>query len=182
MALEFKLTDFGEGIAEGEIVKWMVQVGDSVVEHQVVVEVKTDKAIVELPSPAAGTITELRAAEGEVVPVGNVLFVLDGGSAAPAAAAPAAAPAPAATGAGGESIECKLPDFGEGDAEGEIVKWLVQVGDGVTEHQTVVEVMTDRAIVEVPSPAAGTITELRAAEGEAVRVGSVLLVLRAHST
>ncbi len=86
MALEFKLPDIGEGIAEGEIVKWMVQPGDTVAEHQAVVEVMTDKATVEVPSPAAGKITELRAAEGDVVPVGNVIFILDNGSAAPAAA------------------------------------------------------------------------------------------------
>ena len=71
MALEFKLPDIGEGIAEGEIVKWMVQAGDTVAEHQAVVEVMTDKATVEVPSPAAGTITELRAAEGDVVPVAS---------------------------------------------------------------------------------------------------------------
>ena len=100
MALEFKLPDIGEGIAEGEIVKWMVQAGDIVAEHQAVVEVMTDKATVEVPSPAAGTISELRAAEGEVVPVGNVIFVLQSGATAPvAASAPVAAAASAATAA-----------------------------------------------------------------------------------
>ena len=66
MALEFKLPDIGEGIAEGEIVKWLVQPGDAVKEHQAVVEVMTDKATVEVPSPADGTISEVRAAEGEL--------------------------------------------------------------------------------------------------------------------
>ena len=205
MALEFKLPDIGEGIAEGEIVKWLVKVGDQVDEHQSVVEVMTDKATVEVPAPAAGTITEVRAKEGDVVPVGSVLFVLDteggaGGGGAPAAesapaekkeqpgpteaSAPAGdstpAPQPAAAqggGSGGGRLEFKLPDIGEGIAEGEIVKWLVQVGDQVDEHQSVVEVMTDKATVEVPAPAAGTITELRAEEGAVVPVGSVLFVL-----
>ena len=118
----------------------------------------------EVPAPAAGTITELRAAEGDVVPVGSVIFVLDSGGGAPAAepAPEAAAPAPAAapSGGGGATLEFKLPDIGEGIAEGEIVKWLVSAGDSVEEHQAVVEVMTDKATVEVPSPAAGTISAL----------------------
>ena len=95
MALEFKLPDIGEGIAEGEIVKWLVAVGDTVEEHQPVVEVMTDKASVELPAPQSGTITEIRAAEGDIVPVGQVVFVLEGAG-APAAAAAPAAPAEAA--------------------------------------------------------------------------------------
>ncbi|MBM3989236.1 MAG: hypothetical protein FJ294_14915, partial [Planctomycetes bacterium] len=185
--LEFKLPDIGEGVAEGEIVKWLVKVGDAVKEHQAVVEVMTDKATVEIPAPAAGTIVETRAKPGDVVPVGSVIFVLaTGAGAAPApqkshasaAAAPALAPAassspkhapaPAAAHAGhgpskavGGRLEFKLPDIGEGVAEGEIVKWLAKAGDSVKEHQAVVEVMTDKATVEIPAPAAGKLLELR---------------------
>jgi pyruvate dehydrogenase E2 component (dihydrolipoamide acetyltransferase) len=194
MAIEFKLPDIGEGIAEGEIVKWLVKVGDAVKEHQSVVEVMTDKATVEVPAPAAGKIAEIRAKEGQVVPVGQVLFVLETGDAAPAKPAPAAKPAasappppaaPAATprvaaitsGAAATIIDFKLPDIGEGIAEGEIVKWLVEVGDTVKEHQSVVEVMTDKATVEVPAPAAGRITRLLAKAGEVVPVGKVIFSL-----
>jgi pyruvate dehydrogenase E2 component (dihydrolipoamide acetyltransferase) len=198
MALEFKLPDIGEGIAEGEIVKWLVKVGDTVKEHQSVVEVMTDKATVEVPSPANGKITALKAKEGQTVPVGSVLFVLDtaagGASSAPApkaatpapaksapapaptpAPAKAAAPAPAPT--GGATIEFKLPVIGEGIAEGEIVKWLVKQGDVVKEHQSVVEVMTDKATVEVPAPASGTITKIHVKDGQTVPVGTVLFSL-----
>jgi len=189
MALEFKLPDIGEGIAEGEIVKWHVAVGDQVAEHQTVVEVMTDKATVEIPSPQAGTIQSIDAAEGDVVPVGDVIFVLGTGgapaapsapepaAAIPAATIPEAAPAPAATGGGGATLEFKLPDVGEGIAEGEIVKWHVAVGDEVAEHQTVVEVMTDKATVEIPAPQAGSITKLLAEEGETVPVGNVIFHL-----
>ena len=186
MTIEFKLPDVGEGIAEGEIVQWLVAEGDTVEEHQPIVEVMTDKATVEVPAPSAGTITKLLAGEGDVVPVGDVIFHLDAGGAAPAAAAPAAAPAaataapapaaaPAAT--GGALIEFKLPDVGEGIAEGEIVQWLVAEGDSVEEHQPIVEVMTDKAPVEVPAPAAGTITKLLAGGGDVVPVGDVIFHL-----
>ncbi|MBL8802200.1 MAG: 2-oxo acid dehydrogenase subunit E2 [Planctomycetes bacterium] len=203
--LEFKLPDIGEGVAEGEIVKWLVKPGDALKEHQAVVEVMTDKATVEIPAPAAGVLKETRANPGDVVPVGSVIFVLDTGAAAapaqkshapaaPAAAAPKAAAAPAAPAAPkaatpapagghgpskavGGKLEFKLPDIGEGVAEGEIVKWLVNAGDAVKEHQAVVEVMTDKATVEIPAPAAGKVLELRAKAGDVVPVGSVIFVL-----
>ncbi len=76
MAIEFKLPDVGEGVAEGEVVQWLVSVGDAVQEHQSVVEVMTDKATVEIPAPASGVITAFQAEAGDVVPVGGVLFIL----------------------------------------------------------------------------------------------------------
>ena len=77
MVHEFKLPDVGEGVAEGELVSWQVEEGDPVTEDQVVAEVETDKAIVEIPSPVDGTVNELLAEEGEVVPVGNVLLTFN---------------------------------------------------------------------------------------------------------
>jgi pyruvate dehydrogenase E2 component (dihydrolipoamide acetyltransferase) len=77
MVHEFKLPDVGEGVAEGELVSWQVEEGDTVTEDQAVAEVETDKAIVEIPSPVNGTVRELLAEEGEVVPVGNVLLTFN---------------------------------------------------------------------------------------------------------
>ena len=83
MSDEFKLPDIGEGLAEGEIVKWLVAVGDTVVEDQPLVEVMTDKATVEIPSPRGGTVEALRAAEGDIVEIGTTILVFgDGGTAA----------------------------------------------------------------------------------------------------
>ncbi|MEM7517016.1 MAG: biotin/lipoyl-containing protein, partial [Planctomycetota bacterium] len=139
--IEFKLPDIGEGIAEGEIVQWLVSEGDQVEEHQSIVEVMTDKATVEVPAPAAGKISKLLVEEGDTVPVGDVIFHLEDGAGGGAAPAPAASVAPAAPAApapapaapvaaaapsgGGETLHFKLPDVGEGVAEGEIVQWLV---------------------------------------------------------
>ncbi len=88
MAFEFKLPDLGEGIAEGEIVKWHVKEGDSVEEHQVIVDVETDKAIVEVPTPKTGTVLKLNCSVGEIVDVGSTLITIELGAAGDAAEKP----------------------------------------------------------------------------------------------
>ena len=110
--IEFKLPDIGEGIAEGEIVQWLVAEGATVEEHQPVVEVMTDKATVEVPAPAAGTVSKLLVGEGDTVPVGDVIFHLDEGGAGGAAPRPRPRPRPqrpGGGGGGGELVEFKLP-------------------------------------------------------------------------
>src|SRR5690349_10477986 len=102
MALEFRLPDIGEGVAEGEVVKWLVAEGDALREDQPMVEVMTDKATVEIPAPASGKVKRILAEAGQVVPVGAVLLEIElaagatapkiashGEHAAPAKAAPA---------------------------------------------------------------------------------------------
>lgn len=79
MAVLFRLPDIGEGVAEAEVVRWLASVGDYIEENQPVLEVQTDKAVVELPSPASGYLTEQRWKEGDVVPVGEVLYVIGDG-------------------------------------------------------------------------------------------------------
>jgi pyruvate dehydrogenase E2 component (dihydrolipoamide acetyltransferase) len=86
MAFEFKLPDLGEGLTEGEIVKWLVKVGDPVEESQVFVQVETDKAVIEIPSPRKGVVLKLGAAEGETVQVGRVIIVIGEAGEKPAAA------------------------------------------------------------------------------------------------
>jgi len=96
LVYEFRLPDIGEGIAEGEVVKWHVKEGDEVKENQPLVEIMTDKVNVEIPSPRKGTIQRLMAKEGEVIKVGQVLIVIaDGSSAAATTLIPAAKPVPA---------------------------------------------------------------------------------------
>ncbi len=90
MAREFKLPDIGEGVHEGEVVKWFVKEGDAVKENDPIVEVMTDKVTVQIPSPVTGKILQLRAKEGEVVKVGNTLVVFgEAGEAAPPRPEPA---------------------------------------------------------------------------------------------
>jgi len=100
MTYEFKLPDIGEGVVEGEVVRWLVKEGDTVREDQPLVEVMTDKATVEIPAPRAGRVGKRLFAEGEICPVGKALLTIELDAAAPAAAAVApkvaTTPAPAA--------------------------------------------------------------------------------------
>ena len=95
MVFEFTLPDVGEGVSEGELVSWLVDVGDPVSEDQPVAEVETDKALVEIPSPVDGTVSEQRFEAGDIIPVGDVFitFAVDGESVEEAAAEPAPADA-----------------------------------------------------------------------------------------
>jgi len=184
MNFEFKLPDIGEGLVEGEIVKWFVKEGDAVQENQPLASVLTDKAEVEIPSPKTGRIVKLFGKPGEKIKVHAPLALFDvggnGGSAAapakaePAKAAKPAAPAAPRPSAGGEYVFV-LPDIGEGLVEGELVKWQVQVGDAVTENQPLAAVLTDKAEVEIPSPKTGVIAVLHAKPGQKVKVHSPLV-------
>lgn len=188
MATDVKLPELGEGVTEGELVKWLVKPGDTVKADQAVAEVMTDKATVEVPTPIAGVVKELKFKAGDVIKVENTLLTLEAGgasaSAAKAAPAPAAtksAPAPQAAaasgGAGGAIKDIKLPELGEGVTEGELVRWTVKPGDVVKADQTIAEVMTDKATVEVPTPFAGTVKELKLKAGDVVKVDAVMITL-----
>jgi pyruvate/2-oxoglutarate dehydrogenase complex dihydrolipoamide acyltransferase (E2) component len=94
MPYELKLPDLGEGLTEGEVARWLVSEGQEVAEDDPLVEIQTDKTTVEIPSPAAGKVTEILVEEGKVVPVGTVLVVIGGDGATAKAAPPAPAQAP----------------------------------------------------------------------------------------
>src|ERR671936_857658 len=95
MAYELKLPDLGEGLTEGEVARWLVSEGQEVAEDDPLVEIQTDKTTVEIPSPAAGTVTRILVDEGKVVPVGTVLVVIGGEPDGDQPRAEQAAPAPA---------------------------------------------------------------------------------------
>ncbi|MFC5345057.1 2-oxo acid dehydrogenase subunit E2 [Brevundimonas staleyi] len=190
----FKLPDVGEGTAEAELVGWHVKVGDTVSEDQLLADVMTDKATVELTSPVNGVVTALHGEPGVMSPVGGPLveFEVEGeGNASAAAPAPVAEPEPevapeleapeaeeiaeAAPVAAAGNYVFKLPDVGEGTAEAELVAWHVAVGDAVEEDQLLAEVMTDKATVELTSPVSGRVAALHGAVGKASPVGGALV-------
>ena len=184
MAFKFKLPDVGEGMAEGEIVKWLVAEGDTVEEEDSIVEIQNDKSVEEIATPVSGTIKKIMVEEGTVATVGQVIVEIDapgheedeeaGSVPATSPEAPAAsAPAPASSGTA--FYQFKMPDVGEGMAEGEIVKWLVAEGDTVNEEDSVAEIQNDKSVEEIASPVSGTIKKILVEEGTVAMVGQALL-------
>ncbi len=191
----FKLPDVGEGTAEAELVGWHVKVGDMVAEDQIVADVMTDKATVEITSPVAGKVTTLHGEPGQMLAVRGPLVEFEvegaGNAAAEAEAAPASAKAPpapepkaeapkveaasAATPASGANYVFKLPDVGEGTAEAELAGWHINVGDAVEEDQIIADIMTDKATVELTSPVAGTVVALHGEPGQQLAVGGPMV-------
>ncbi|MDQ8028134.1 MAG: 2-oxo acid dehydrogenase subunit E2 [Brevundimonas sp.] len=189
----FKLPDVGEGTAEAELVGWHVKVGDMVAEDQIVADIMTDKATVEITAPVSGKVLALHGQPGEMVPVRGPLveFEVEGAGNASDDVAPApapkveAAPAPveapkaaapvAAQPADGANYVFKLPDVGEGTAEAELVSWHVKVGDAVSEDQILADIMTDKATVEITSPVSGVVVALHGDAGQQVPVGGPLV-------
>ncbi len=210
--IEFKLPELGENIEQGDLVRLMVAPGATVNAGQSVMELETDKAVVEVPSSVSGTVQEIRVKEGDKIKVGQVIFTVDGadGKPAPAAsnqtsaiaappvaqkpAAPAppaetkapetkaAVPVPAqptsgATASASGASEFKLPELGENISQGDLVRLMISPGTRVSEGQPVMELETDKAVVEVPSSVNGVVKEIKVKEGEKIKVGQVIFTL-----
>jgi len=163
----------GDSVSEGTVLEWHKQEGDTVAADETIVEISTDKVDAEVPSPVSGTVVKIYAAEGDTVAVGAVLAEISSNGAA--TATPTEAEGEAATEATiGEMIDIVTPTGGESVTEGTILEWSVKVGDTVKDGDTVVEISTDKVDMELPAPAAGTITEILADEGDTVTVGQVI--------
>ena len=161
----------GDSVVEGTILEWHRQEGESIAEGETLVEISTDKIDAEVPAPVSGTIVKLYAAAGETVSVGGPLAEIalsgNGNGAAPPAA-------PARGDEAAQIIDIVTPGGSESVTEGTILEWSVKVGDTVADGDTVVEISTDKVDLELPAPAAGTITEILFAGGATVRVGEVI--------
>ena len=200
--IEFKLPELGENIEQGDLVRLMVEPGAKVNEGQSVMELETDKAVVEVPSSVSGTVQEIRVKEGDKIKVGQVIFTVDGAEtrqaapvAPPEAAGKPAVPAPpspptpvppvspvpsAAPPAGG-AREFKLPELGENISAGDLVRLMITPGTPVSEGQPVMELETDKAVVEVPSSLTGVVKEIKVKEGEKIKVGQLIFTLEADA-
>jgi len=217
--IEFKLPALGENIEQGDLVRLMVAPGATVTEGQTVMELETDKAVVEVPSSVSGTIKDILVKEGDKIKVGQVIFTADNNGASAAAdakgtsrqkeaAAPASKPEPSkrsnsATATAVESQPASAPqpesqaaprrgrstdapastefclqELGENISEGDLVRLMITPGAKVSEGQPVMELETDKAVVEVPSSVSGVVDEVKVKEGEKIKVGQVIFTLK----
>ena len=194
MIKDFILPDIGEGVVECELVEWLVKEGDTVVEDQPIADVMTDKALVQIPAPFAGVVTKLYYAKGDIAKVHAPLYAVQIEGAVEIASEESIAPEPAATtskvtepvaattantsSSSSVSIEeFLLPDIGEGIVECELVEWLVSEGDWVEEDQPIADVMTDKALVQIPAIKAGKIAKLHYRKGQLAKVHAPLFAI-----
>jgi len=188
MPTDIVMPQMGESITEGTLTKWLKKPGDTVQRDEPLFEISTDKVDAEIPSPAAGVLQEIKVQEGATVSINTVVAIIaEAGGAAPvasappaeekkAAPAPEAAPAPAAAPSTG-GTDIVMPQMGESITEGTLTKWLKKVGDTVQRDEPLFEISTDKVDAEIPSPAAGTLTEIKVQEGATVSINTVVAVI-----
>lgn len=167
----FNLPDLGEGLPDAEIVRWLVKAGHQVALGQTLVEMETAKAIVEVPSPQDGQIKQLYGKAGDIIKTGEPLIAFEEQSSTNINLTENPIPPTSQ----GELFIFKLPDLGEGLPDAEIVEWHIKVGDPIGKDQTLVSMETAKAIIDVPSPVAGTIIRCLGEKGDIVKTGEILI-------
>ncbi|AOJ01473.1 dihydrolipoamide acetyltransferase [Burkholderia mayonis] len=188
-AIEVKVPDIGD-YKDVPVIEVLVKPGDAVEPEQSLVTLESDKATMDVPSPVGGMVKEVKVKVGDAVSQGSLIVLLDGaqaaakpaqanGVAAPAAqpapaAAPAAAAAPAS--AGGGAVDVKVPDIGD-YKDVPVIEIAVKIGDTVEKEQSLVTLESDKATMDVPSPAAGVVKDIKVKVGDAVSEGSLIVVL-----
>ncbi|MDO5530081.1 MAG: 2-oxoglutarate dehydrogenase complex dihydrolipoyllysine-residue succinyltransferase [Paracoccus sp. (in: a-proteobacteria)] len=189
MTVEVRVPTLGESVTEATIATWFKKPGDRVEVDEMLCELETDKVTVEVPSPAAGTLAEIVAAEGETVGPNALLAQIDekGAGASPARKdSGARAPVNEAGGApkaqegnemSGKNIDVMVPSLGESVSEATVATWFKKVGDRVEADEMLCELETDKVSVEVPSPAAGVLAEIIADEGATVDASAKLAII-----
>ncbi|MEC4724122.1 dihydrolipoyllysine-residue acetyltransferase [Shewanella sp. D64] len=186
MIKEFILPDIGEGVIECELVEWLVCEGDMVVEDQPIADVMTDKALVQIPAPHAGLIKKLHYAKGEIAKVHSPLYSVDISAGLSSVDISETQAFESKSDVHSQEIvsltesnspqvglqveEFLLPDIGEGIVECELVEWLVEEGDLVVEDQPIADVMTDKALVQIPAIKTGKIVKLHYRKGQLAKV------------
>ncbi|MDR6766978.1 pyruvate dehydrogenase E2 component (dihydrolipoamide acetyltransferase) [Acidovorax delafieldii] len=195
--VNIQVPDIGD-FDEVGVIELLVKVGDTVKAEQSLITVESDKASMEIPSSHAGVVKELKIALGDKVKQGSVIAVVEsadaGAAAAPAAApapaaaasvpAPVAAPAPApaaAAPAAAGPVEVRVPDIGD-FKDVAVIEMLVKVGDTIKVEQSLFTVESDKASMEIPSPAAGVLKELKVKIGDTVNIGDLVAVLEGAAT
>ncbi|OHV01388.1 dihydrolipoyllysine-residue acetyltransferase [Ralstonia solanacearum] len=191
--VEIKVPDIGD-YKDVPVIELHVKAGDTVSAEDSLVTLESDKATMDVPSPKSGVVKEVKIKVGDAVSEGSLVLLLEeqGATAAPAPqAAPAPAPvaaalAPAAQApvsapaaqpaAGGGTIEVKVPDIGD-YKDVPVIEISVKVGDKVEAEQSLITLESDKATMDVPSPAAGTVKDIRVKVGDAVSEGTLIVVL-----
>jgi pyruvate dehydrogenase E2 component (dihydrolipoamide acetyltransferase) len=193
--LEYKLPELGENIEAGQVVSVLVKPGDTISLEQPVLEVETDKAVIEVPADVEGVVKAINVKPGDKVSVGQVVLAIEIAEEEPLQK-PASEheeaptekeqpsdrlqdekeeqPQPEAA----EATDICLPELGENITSGQVVNVLVHPGDNIKPGQGLIEVETDKAVIEVPAEATGTVGEIFVQPGQTVKIGDVIMKLQ----
>ncbi len=209
MAKEFKLPELGENIESAGVLSVLIKPGDAIQKEQAIIEIETDKATIEVPSSLSGTVKDVNVKEGDMVKVGQVIMTIEEGVVQPKAAkkteevktiknsdktvvekvqpekkAEQVSDKPAGKKSTGskEVVEVKLPELGENIDSANVLSVVVKKGDSIEKDQSILEIETDKATIEVPSPVSGKIIEIQIKEGEQAKVGQTLLKVETSET
>src|SRR6056297_2869767 len=185
MTTEVRVPTLGESVTEATVATWFKQPGDDVEADEMLCELETDKVTVEVPAPAAGTMGEIVASEGDTVGVDALLATIEAGEGAASgdtkdkSTSKEEKTQPAASDSNGDkgNTDVMVPTLGESVSEATVSTWFKKVGDSVSQDEMLCELETDKVSVEVPSPAAGTICDILAQEGDTVQAGGKIAVL-----
>src|SRR3954454_17753009 len=189
---EVKVPDIGD-FKNVEVIEVLVKPGDAVSKEQSLITLESDKATMEIPSPASGVVKELKVKTGDKVSRGSPILLLDAKDEAKAAAAPQgrkeepkkeakreASAEPAASSAPkagpGAQQTVTVPDIGD-FKQVEVIEVLVKPGDRVVKEQSLITLESDKATMEIPSPGAGTVKELKVKVGDKISKGAAILTL-----
>jgi len=177
MSIEIKAPVFPESVADGTVATWYKKPGEACARDEHIVDIETDKVVLEVVAPADGVLKEVHKNEGDTVLSAEVLATFESGAAASAAPAEKKEAAPAAASSSNnasESVDVKAPTFPESVAEGTVATWHKKVGEACSRDELIVDIETDKVVLEVVAPADGVIGEILKAEGETVQSAEVL--------
>ena len=172
MSTEIRVPTLGESVTEATVATWFKKLGDQVAVDEMLCELETDKVTVEVPSPVAGTISEIVAPEGTTVNADALLAQISEGEVATAPATSTAAPKVVV-----EAVNVMVPTLGESVSEATVAIWYKQPGDTVALDEMLCELETDKVSVEVPAPAAGVLGQILAPQGSTVQAGGELAII-----
>jgi 2-oxoglutarate dehydrogenase E2 component (dihydrolipoamide succinyltransferase) len=184
MTTEIKVPVLPESVADATIATWHVQVGDKVSRDQVLVDIETDKVVLEVPATSDGIITEISQAEGATVLGEQVIAILSEGKASESKSeeAAATASAPKASDSAVKVIDIVVPVLPESVADATVASWHVAEGDTVTVDQNLVDIETDKVVLEVVAQENGVIGKIIHVEGDTVLGSQKLGELNAGAT
>ncbi|PKG99317.1 2-oxoglutarate dehydrogenase complex dihydrolipoyllysine-residue succinyltransferase [Paraglaciecola sp. MB-3u-78] len=168
MTIEIKVPVLPESVADASIATWHVKVGDKISRDQNLVDIETDKVVLEVVAPADGVVSKIFNAEGETVLGEQTIANFEEGASAAAAPAQASEQSSQPSGNKGESVEIKVPVLPESVADATIATWHVKPGEAISRDQNLVDIETDKVVLEVVAPADGSLSEILAPEGETV--------------